>query len=51
MPSSYSFGFPELLLSSRLAEAGGDESWSYEIALAADGARQPFLIAAGLEQR
>ncbi len=50
MSSSYSFGFPELLLSSRLAEKADAETWTYEIALTAEGARQPFLIAAGLEQ-
>ncbi|MSR46688.1 MAG: hypothetical protein EXS13_06445 [Planctomycetes bacterium] len=50
MPSQFSFGFPELLLSSRLVESGASESWCLELALAADADASPFLIAAGLEQ-
>ena len=48
MPSQFSFGFPELLLSSRLVESGADATWCFELSLA-DGAGTPFLIAAGLE--
>jgi nicotinate phosphoribosyltransferase len=48
VPSQFSFGFPELLLSSRLVESRADETWCFELALA-DSAGMPFLIAAGLE--
>lgn len=50
MPSQFSFGFPELLLASRLAESGSKEIWCLELALADGAVDAPFLIAAGLEQ-
>lgn len=50
MPSSYSFGFPELLLASRLVEADSQERWCLELSLAADADASPFLIAAGVGQ-
>ncbi len=48
MSPTYSFGFAELLLSSRLLESGSRERWTLEIVAAADARRRPFLIAAGL---
>ncbi len=50
MAPSFSFGYSELLLASRLLEAGRNEPWTFEVVATARGDGRPFLISAGLEQ-